>query len=254
MAHRIFLASVILVWLPACTAIQGLPKSRATDPGAWRRAAASAFLDPDTWVPALGAGIVSTGNTDREISEWAVDRTPLFGSVSNADSASSTLKSGAHALMLLSRVYVARGSSWQHRAVQLLAQELMVVPTEVATDAIKDATNRDRPNGTDDRSFPSGHSSEASAYAALTRANLERWGVDQGWKRALSVGSRTLTVATAWARVEAGQHYPSDVLAGAALGNFLSSMLDEVFRGQDHVAYQMVPTPDGMMLQIAIRY
>ena len=33
----------------------------------------------------------------------------------------------------------------------------------------------------------------------------------------------TLAGATAWARVEGGVHYPSDVLAGAALGHFVTS-------------------------------
>jgi membrane-associated phospholipid phosphatase len=40
-----------------------------------------------------------------------------------------------------------------------------------------------------------------------------------------------LTAGTAWARVEAQKHYPSDVLAGAALGHFLGSFLNDIFIG-----------------------
>ena len=33
----------------------------------------------------------------------------------------------------------------------------------------------------------------------------------------------------AWARVEAGRHFPSDVLAGAALGNFITTFILDAF-------------------------
>ena len=35
----------------------------------------------------------------------------------------------------------------------------------------------------------------------------------------------------AWARVEGDRHYPSDVLAGAALGHFLSAFIHDAFLG-----------------------
>ncbi|NQZ56936.1 MAG: phosphatase PAP2 family protein, partial [Lentisphaeraceae bacterium] len=37
-----------------------------------------------------------------------------------------------------------------------------------------------------------------------------------------------LASGTAWARVESGKHYPSDVLAGAALGRVISIFVHDV--------------------------
>ena len=34
-----------------------------------------------------------------------------------------------------------------------------------------------------------------------------------------------------WARIEAGAHFPSDTLLGAALGNFVASFVNDAFLG-----------------------
>lgn len=57
-------------------------------------------------------------------------------------------------------------------------------------------------------SFPSGHA--ASGFAFATAAGLER--------RLLLVPLEGLAFAVAWSRVQSGQHYPSDVAAGAVVG------------------------------------
>ena len=59
----------------------------------------------------------------------------------------------------------------------------------------------------------------------------------------MDFGFFTLSAGTAWARVEGGVHYPSDVLAGAALGNFTAVLLHDLFLGP--------PGEEG--LQIAVR-
>jgi membrane-associated phospholipid phosphatase len=57
-------------------------------------------------------------------------------------------------------------------------------------------------------SFPSGHA--ASGFAFATAAGLER--------PVLLVPLEGLAFAVAWSRVQSGQHYPSDVAVGAAVG------------------------------------
>jgi hypothetical protein len=47
----------------------------------------------------------------------------------------------------------------------------------------------------------------------------------------LQVGNIVLATFTAWARVEAQKHYPSDMLAGAALGHFLTAFIHDAFLG-----------------------
>ena len=69
-------------------------------------------------------------------------------------------------------------------------------------------------------------------------------------RRASNVALHTLGYATAWARVEADRHFPSDVLAGVALGNFVAEFMRGIlFEGkpeidsglQKQVQVQMLP-------------
>ena len=62
----------------------------------------------------------------------------------------------------------------------------------------------------DPNSFPSGHTCAAFA-AGMSWA----WALPKGWWRPLSVG---LAVCMGLSRLYVGVHYPSDVLAGAAVG------------------------------------
>ena len=48
---------------------------------------------------------------------------------------------------------------------------------------------------------------------------------------AARVGLYGLAGTTAWARIEAEKHFPSDVLAGAALGNFFARFFYGAFVG-----------------------
>jgi membrane-associated phospholipid phosphatase len=42
----------------------------------------------------------------------------------------------------------------------------------------------------------------------------------------------TMAGGTAWARVESGKHFPTDVLASAALSHFTSVFLYDAFHGR----------------------
>lgn len=84
-------------------------------------------------------------------------------------------------------------------------------------------TDRTRPNGENSRSLPSGHASTTAAAARLAADTLRYYDLGPGALAASHAGLVALTAATAWARVEAGEHFPADVLLGAALGNFLAT-------------------------------
>jgi len=47
----------------------------------------------------------------------------------------------------------------------------------------------------------------------------------------LQLGNLLLATGVGVARVEAGAHYPADVLAGAAIGHFLSAFIYDAFIG-----------------------
>jgi membrane-associated phospholipid phosphatase len=77
------------------------------------------------------------------------------------------------------------------------------------TELIKVAVGRERPNREDDKSFPSGHTSNAFALAAVAERHY-------GWK--VGVPSYLLAGLVGASRLEQDKHYLSDVVAGAALG------------------------------------
>lgn len=86
------------------------------------------------------------------------------------------------------------------------------VVNQVYTHAVKIVVARDRPNGDSDRfnsSFPSGHASNAFAWAAV----LER---HYGWKA--GVPGYALASLVAVSRVQENKHWLSDVVGGATLG------------------------------------
>jgi membrane-associated phospholipid phosphatase len=74
---------------------------------------------------------------------------------------------------------------------------------------VKEVVRRERPNGEDQRSFPSGHASNAFALAAVAQGHY-------GWKA--GVPGYALAGVIAVSRLQRNAHYLSDVLAGATLG------------------------------------
>jgi membrane-associated phospholipid phosphatase len=77
------------------------------------------------------------------------------------------------------------------------------------TQVLKFATQRERPDGSNKHSFPSGHSSDAFALATVVERHY-------GWK--LGVPSYVLAGAIGYSRIMQDKHWLSDVVAGATLG------------------------------------
>lgn len=108
--------------------------------------------------------------------------------------------------------------------------------TETVTGALKLGTSRARPLAynpdprIDDRlrrsryarrSFPSGHTSAAFAGAAFLGEVHARLHPDRPSRHWVRGGGLALAALTGYARVRAGHHFPSDVLAGAAVGTLV---------------------------------
>jgi membrane-associated phospholipid phosphatase len=75
--------------------------------------------------------------------------------------------------------------------------------------AIKFTAQRERPDGSNDQSFPSGHSASAFATAGVLQRHY-------GWK--VGVPATVVAAYVATARVHDNKHYLSDVIFGAAMG------------------------------------
>lgn len=215
------------------------------------RAAARALVDPATWLPAMGASVFAIDDFDRRVSDWAIEHTPVFGSKATAGDVSDVLRTS---LVLESYATVALTPSGDQAGDWLLAKSKGLAVEAVAhlangaaTGLAKDLAGRTRPDGSSDQSMPSGHATTAFGGARLANRNLEAMNLKPWAKWSLQSGNFAMASATAWARVEAGRHYPSDVLVGAALGNFITTFI--------HDALMNLPedAPDRIQLEVSPR-
>ena len=82
-------------------------------------------------------------------------------------------------------------------------------------------------------SFISGHSSVTFAYAVLLAKTYSDIYGKTIWSKLIWAGALSAAAATAWARVEAGVHYPTDVLAGAIVGSTIGYLIPELHKTKD---------------------
>lgn len=219
-----------------------------------------AATDPHTWVPAAGALIFAVDDFDEEVSEWAAEHTPVFGSRSSASDASDSLRAGvgfaAAASLLATPSGETGGEILVNKSKGAAVEISAAVLTQAVSNRLKSATDRKRPNGEDRRSFPSAHASSAASFAALSRRNINHLDLSPGWKRGMRYGVTAAAWLTAWARVEANEHFSSDALAGLALGNFISVIVHDAFLGLDEndPMLSVSPQSGGALLQFSTRY
>lgn len=95
---------------------------------------------------------------------------------------------------------------------QLLMYGLGVISTAAVVQPMKRIIGRERPNGSDSKSFPSGHTS--TAFAAAEFLNQE-YGQQYPW---VSVAGYATAGLTGYLRMYNDKHWLGDILAGAAIG------------------------------------
>jgi len=238
------LALVILVsigyLLCGCSTLsngRGWGQDATLKPGweAVRESAVRAAKSPYTWAPLAGAAILQIGDWDSELADWASENTPVFGSQQSARDASGVLKDISAAAWLVTALATPSGDSsgeWlaaKSKGIAVGAAASLL--TGGITSAVKNWSDRTRPDGSDNDSFPSGHSSSAAAYATLAARNVQSIDMGPNLRKTMEIGFGVIAAGTAWARVESGVHYPSDVLAGMALGHFVAAFINDAFMG-----------------------
>ena len=264
--QRLLLALCAPLLFGACTT---LPDGRlwgqdATYKPGWERikdSAIHAARDPWVWAPLLGAGLFQIEDWDREVSDWAREQTPVFGSQESAEDWSDDLKSAATLAFHASVLATPSGPDpleWiQDKARGYLVEGAAIWLTSRTTQELKASTDRERPNGLARESFPSGHSSSAAVHARLASLNLDSIELNPGLRRGLNVGLDAMALGTSWARVEAGWHFPSDVLFSIALGNFLACFIHDAFLGlavEPRIQFGARVGPEGAELTWRLRF
>jgi hypothetical protein len=224
-------------------------------PVEWKRipqAAKNAALDPITWLPLLGAGVVAAGNWDHNISDWATEHTPVFGSKDGAEDYSDVAYNVLLVEGLGTALLTPSGSDpgdWARaKGKGLLVEGVAVGITYGTTIGLKSAIGRDRPDHVEDDAMPSGHASIAFAGMALANRNLDYIDMNPYARTGLKAANVALATSVAWARVEGKKHFPTDVLVGAALGNFTTRFIYEAFIGtkpDDRFSFYVEPGLSG---------
>ena len=109
--------------------------------------------------------------------------------------------------------------------------------SELMTQSLKHITNRERPDGSDDTSFPSGHAADTFAFATALERHL-------GWKYA--VPAYIFSSYVAISRLPANRHWLSDAVFGSTVGIIAGRTVTR--HGRDFpVAVAMVPGGAAVM-------
>jgi len=119
-----------------------------------------------------------------------------------------------------------------------LIQSLLLA--EAMTQALKFSTHRERPDLSDNRSFPSGHAADTLAFATA----LERHFNWKYWAPAYAFATYV-----AMSRLHDNRHYASDVVFGSAIGVIAGRTVTRLGHKQFPVA--VAPVPGGVMLAYA---
>lgn len=225
-----------------------------------RNSAVRAALSPGTWIPAAGAAGFQITHLDENLSDWASDQTPVFGSRNHADHATYTIGTIADMELYLTILLAPDGKDPKQWAISkgkgALVDLAALSLNGMATGFLKRTTRRTRPDGSDDMSFPSSHASSAAASSTLAYENIKSFPVPEATRKAIGIGSTALCTLGAWGRVEAGLHYTSDVLAGLSLGHFLALFVKEAFPGIDgkHIWAEANPVDGRLLLGVTLAW
>ena len=181
--------------------------------------------------PTIAATVVllaAGAAVDRPMRRLIADRghSPVVNSLSNAG---NDLGTAGHIIPVLAGSYVIERIAGRRRpADDIVDAAAGYAASDIIEGLLKSAVGRERPmvSGNPERfhpftsrgdfhSFPSGHLTHISSIAAAAAIESH-----EPWVRALGISATTLV---GWQRIHADQHWTSDVIAGALLGDFVSS-------------------------------
>jgi hypothetical protein len=237
----LFISILTTVLICSCSHEQIKPwGSNTTFSPGWhhiKRSAKDSLFDHETWLPLAGAAVFGFSNLDARVANYAFESHPLFGSRANAIYKSDDLFDATKVALFTTSLTSAGADDFSDtmrmKSKGLLAQSMAIGLNNVTTSTLKVVANRTAPNEIDSDSLTSRHASGAFLYSSLTRLNIRDTTTSSVWHKSTDIAMIGLASATAWGRVEGGLHYPSDILVGAALGNFFANFVHRAFVDPD---------------------
>ncbi|HEX5110490.1 MAG TPA: phosphatase PAP2 family protein [Vicinamibacterales bacterium] len=226
---------------------QGLPdwSSRASSGGSFFGAVKNDFktffTSTDTaWTMGiLGGAAVAATKWDKPVAVEA-----------HEDLSASTFHPGSIAGNFMVQMAGAGGTYFFGRAtgntkVAQLGGDLMraQILSQAVVQGAKFATGRSRPDASNDKSFPSGHTASAFAMATVIQRDL-------GWKAGIPAFAVAGYIGAS--RMQANKHYLSDVLIGAGVG-IAAAHAVTVHVGHQKLAMGVEPTVGGAAITFTKR-
>jgi hypothetical protein len=164
-------------------------------------------------------GLSAIGERDVERYFAPTRRIHEYGDTGEAFAGPLASGIGAGSLFIAGQV----SGNQRFRAMTYSIAQATVLSAGLAV-AAKSAVHRERPNGENDRSFYSGHTSNAFAWAAV---------IDRYYGRRASIPAYTFAALIGMSRIEKNKHYLTDVTAGAAIGYILGKSVCRARRVED---------------------
>jgi membrane-associated phospholipid phosphatase len=116
--------------------------------------------------------------------------------------------------------------------------------SQLYVQVLKFAVGRERPDGSNNQSFPSGHSASAFATAGVLQRHY-------GWK--VGVPASIIAGYVATARVHDNRHYLTDVIFGGAIG-IAAERTVTIHAGRYGLAMMPIAVPGGAQLSVSVRH
>jgi hypothetical protein len=167
----------------------------------------------------IGLGIGSLATlallpVDDEIVDWFVDQQPLGPNAVDIGYWIGHRQTVAASSILLMGGGLAFGSPYVRDTGFLFVESHLVVAG--VTQILKAVVGRERPDGSNDNSFPSGHASSAMTSATVLQLRFGWW---------VGAPAYLAAIYTGLSRVQGDKHYLSDVVFGWVLAWYLSSAI-----------------------------
>ena len=189
---------------------------------------------------------------------WGLDRGAISNSSVQADQMSDVLLYGSISAPFVT--YMSKHCRGEGGAIALMALETFFMVDGI-TNVIKSSVGRYRPfnynsaipedvklsNGSK-YSFVSGHTSNAAAFSFFTASVMSDLFPSSKLKPLFWASAITIPAVTGYLRYEAGKHFPTDIVAGYALGAAVGTLIPKLHKKGG--GNWTVGVGNGLMVQV----
>ncbi len=198
------LGSVLSAWAETSKSTDGFWQEAGRDFTSPVTTDAKNILLPGTLL--TGLLLLEKKNISDPIQDSVSTRRPLGSSSKYGDLMGQVVPNAIYAGSMWAYSYFEKSALAEEQALVMVKATLY---SGIFTDVFKAIAREERPDSSNNQSFPSGHSTSAFAFASVVHA-------EHGW--AWAVPAYALASFVGYSRINDNKHYFHDVVAGAVVG------------------------------------